>query len=375
MKSQLIYLTLLLSNILFSQDLSSVKINQYKYIIIDEIDGSHISEARRYFVKNLQNNGYNVVNFYNPSRTNESEPNDLKLNNKLGVKLIAEIYQGSCFRVDIKLVNSNNEILYRRRGYSCVLLSLAVKDALYYLINYNYKFDETLIVNDNTILTRPEENDDWKGNGSGFFISKNGYIATNYHVIKGAKKIEIEINQNNIKYNLDANVIVYDEENDVAILKLININNISFDIIPYALNKNTLDIGSSVFSLGFPLALTILGTEIKFTDGKISSKSGFMGDENEYQITVPIQPGNSGGPLFDLKGNLIGITSSSINREFDITENVNYAVKSIYLSNLIKYLPIDSTEILLNNEKNKVEIELTELIKILSEFVVLIKVK
>jgi S1-C subfamily serine protease len=375
MKSKLIYLALLVSNILFSQDLSSVKINQYKYIIIDEIDGSHIGEARRYFVKNLQNNGYNVVNFYNPSRTNESEPNDLKLNNKLGIKLIAEIYQGSCFRVDIKLVNSDNEILYRRRGYSCVLLSLAVKDALYYLINYNYKFDETLIVNDNTISTRPEENDDWKGNGSGFFISKNGYIATNYHVIKGAKKIEIEINQNNIKYNLDANVIVYDEENDVAILKLININNISFDIIPYALNKNTLDIGSSVFSLGFPLALTILGTEIKFTDGKISSKSGFMGDENEYQITVPIQPGNSGGPLFDLKGNLIGITSSSINREFDITENVNYAVKSIYLSNLIKYLPIDSTEILLNNEKTKVEIELTELIKILSEFVVLIKVK
>ena len=68
-----------------------------------------------------------------------------------------------------------------------------------------------------------------------------------------------------------------------------------------------------------------MGKDIKFTDGKISSKTGFNGDITTYQIQVPIQPGNSGGPLFDFSGNLVGITSSGVNRQLDLTENVNYA--------------------------------------------------
>ena len=86
------------------------------------------------------------------------------------------------------------------------------------------------------------------------------------------------------------------------------------------------------------MALSLMGTEIKFTDGKISSKTGMQGDITSYQISVPIQPGNSGGPLFDYDGNLIGITTSTINRKYDMTENVNYAVKTSYLKNLIDVL-------------------------------------
>ncbi len=72
-----------------------------------------------------------------------------------------------------------------------------------------------------------------------------------------------------------------------------------------------------------------MGNEIKFTDGKISSKSGFQGDITTYQISVPIQPGNSGGPLFDEKGNLVGITSSGVNKQ--LADNANYAIKTSYL--------------------------------------------
>ena len=115
-----------------------------------------------------------------------------------------------------------------------------------------------------------------------------------------------------------------------------------------------------------------MGTEIKFTDGKISSKTGIQGDITSYQISVPIQPGNSGGPLFDFDGNLIGITSSGVNRKLDITENVNYAIKSSYLKNLIDVLDYKLT---LPNDISISNMTLTEKIKKLSDYVVLIKIK
>ena len=120
------------------------------------------------------------------------------------------------------------------------------------------------------------------------------------------------------------------------------------------------------------MALSLMGTEIKFTDGKISSKTGFQGDVTTYQISVPIQPRNSGGPLFDFDGNLIGITSSTVNRKFNVTENVNYAIKSSYLKNLIEVLDF---KLNLPNDSSIITKPLTEKIKILSAYVVLIKIK
>ena len=75
-----------------------------------------------------------------------------------------------------------------------------------------------------------------------------------------------------------------------------------------------------------------MGDELKLTTGVISSKTGFQGDVSQYQISAPVQPGNSGGPLFDGKGNLIGIVSS----KHLGTENVSYAIKTLYLMNLVE---------------------------------------
>jgi S1-C subfamily serine protease len=113
-----------------------------------------------------------------------------------------------------------------------------------------------------------------------------------------------------------------------------------------------------------------MGDEIKFTDGKISSKSGYQGDITTYQISVPIQPGNSGGPLFDEKGNLVGITSSGINKQ--IADNANYAIKTSYLKLLIDSID-DKIEFPKSNEMGNLSV--TEQIKTISEYVVLIKVK
>ena len=95
-----------------------------------------------------------------------------------------------------------------------------------------------------------------------------------------------------------------------------------------------------VFTIGYPLN-DVMGSNYKVTDGIISSKSGIEDDVRYYQISVPLQPGNSGGPLFNKDGNIIGITSARLNSQAVGTqvENVNYAIKSSYLLNLYNMLP------------------------------------
>ena len=124
-------------------------------------------------------------------------------------------------------------------------------------------------------------------------------------------------------------------------------------------------------TLGYPIA-DVMGDEVKFTDGKISSKSGIQGDVTVYQISVPIQPGNSGGPLFDMAGNIIGITSSGLNREYFKSENVNYAIKSSYLKALIDSM---TQRIQLPVGMPIAVQPLTEKIKLFQEYVTLIRVK
>ena len=118
------------------------------------------------------------------------------------------------------------------------------------------------------------------------------------------------------------------------------------------------------------MALSVMGKEIKITDGIISSKSGFDGDITTYQITAPIQGGNSGGPLFDDKGNFLGINSSGLSK--NIADNVGYTIKSSYVFNLIDALP--KTIDLPSNTKLQ-SLPLTEQIKQISKYVVLVKVK
>ncbi len=82
--------------------------------------------------------------------------------------------------------------------------------------------------------------------------------------------------------------------------------------------------------LGYPLT-SYMGDEVKLTNGIISSRSGYQGDVTTYQISAPVQPGNSGGPMFDSRGNIIGIVNAGIPG----AENVGYAIKTSYLYNLV----------------------------------------
>ncbi len=111
-----------------------------------------------------------------------------------------------------------------------------------------------------------------------------------------------------------------------------------------------------------------MGDEIKLTTGVISARSGFEGDVSMYQISAPIQPGNSGGPLFDSKGNVIGIVVA----HHKGAENVNYAIKASYLRNLMESSL--HKDILPKPKSNNLEsAPLSEKVKSVKQFVYLIR--
>lgn len=172
---------------------------------------------------------------------------------------------------------------------------------------------------------------DWSGTG---WALNNGYVVTNHHVAANARTIKLKFNNGNGWDEYFAETVLLDEENDLAILRIIDQNFKGFGQLPYALKTSLADVGESVFVLGYPMTTT-MGDEIKLTTGIVSSHSGFQGSTVQYQISAPVQPGNSGGPLFDNNGNIIGV----INAKHDGAENVGYAIKASYLQTLINQLP------------------------------------
>lgn len=202
--------------------------------------------------------------------------------------------------------------------------------------------------------------------GSGFFISADGYLATNNHVIENGTEIYVDVFSNGQKKTFKASVIKTDPENDLAVLKIADINFKKVSILPYSLKMVGINVGEKVFAMGYP-QIDLQGNEVKVTDGIISSKTGFQNDNKTYQISAPIQHGNSGGPLFDNSGNLIGITSSGLPG----SQNVGWAIKVTYLNNLLDLIPNFPS---LPAKTTISELSFTEKIKVLSKFVVLIRV-
>lgn len=167
---------------------------------------------------------------------------------------------------------------------------------------------------------------EWSGTG---FAIADGFIVTNYHVANGAKTIKIRGVDGKMDEAYKGFVAATDKEHDLAIIKIVDKNYEGFGNIPYCIGKSIPEVGDDVFVLGYPLTST-MGQEIKLTDGIISAASGYKGDQSMYQISAAVQPGNSGGPLFDKNGNVIGIICA---KHAD-AENANYAIKVSYLFSL-----------------------------------------
>ena len=174
-----------------------------------------------------------------------------------------------------------------------------------------------------------------KNSGTGFIITKNGYVMTCYHVIADSNTIKIKVG-NDI---YSAKVVRKDPNNDLALLKIRG----SFPTLAFS-SKRSAKMGQEVFTIGFPNPV-LQGISAKFTNGTVNSLTGFRDDVRLYQVSVPVQPGNSGGPLLDNSGNIIGVIVAMIDAKtaFNITgslpQNVNYAVKSTYAQAIIDTMP------------------------------------
>jgi S1-C subfamily serine protease len=140
------------------------------------------------------------------------------------------------------------------------------------------------------------------------------------------------------------------------------------DTILYNVKEGGVDVGASVFTLGYPLAYSGLGTEIKFTDGKISSKTGVNNALNMFQTSVPVQAGNSGSPMFNAKGNLI----ATVNATYSNTDNVSYAIKLNYLNVLLETV---EEPVSLPSSNHIEQLPIEEKVKVLSKYIAIIKVK
>jgi S1-C subfamily serine protease len=175
-----------------------------------------------------------------------------------------------------------------------------------------------------------------KASGSGFFITDDGALLTNFHVVDGASRIVV-----NTKHgSFPAKVVKLDSANDIAIIK---VSGSAFKSLPMIPSRGA-KLADSVFTIGFPNP-EMQGTEPKFTDGKISSLSGAQDDARYFQISVAVQPGNSGGPLVNSAGSVVGIVTARLSDRVALAvsgalpQNVNYALKSSYVLLLLESIP------------------------------------
>jgi S1-C subfamily serine protease len=207
-----------------------------------------------------------------------------------------------------------------------------------------------------------------KATGTGVVFAKDGYIMTNHHVIDNANKIVIEFTAGGTSATYNAVVVQKDKDNDLAILKIQDPAFKPFDVIPFSFKDGGVDVGAEVFTIGFPYALGGMGKEVKFTDGKVSAKTGYNNAVNSFQTSIPVQPGNSGGPVFTDKAQLAGLINSSIRS----ADNVSYAIKLNYVKNLIELM---SESVPSPADQSLAALPLEEKLKVLSKYVVLIKIK
>jgi S1-C subfamily serine protease len=179
--------------------------------------------------------------------------------------------------------------------------------------------------------------------GSGVLLSNDGLFATCQHVVAGANSIEIYFPRRDTSY--PAKVIVEDATNDVAVLRVSGlVIGDSLDVPIALMGPEDTKLGMEAFTIGYPLTGD-LGKEPRYSSGSVSALRGIEDDPNRLQIQNPVQPGNSGGPLFSSDGRLMGLVVSRLNalRQLRhtglLSENVNFAVKVSRLSNLLGEIP------------------------------------
>lgn len=199
--------------------------------------------------------------------------------------------------------------------------------------------------------------------GTGFAITADGLIATNYHVVDGANAVSVQNAQGD---SYKAEVLYAEPQHDIAILKIVDKTFEGLDAVPYTFKRAEGNIAEQISTYGYPEGYPA------YSPGSLSSLVGQNGDSVHYKITIPIIPGNSGGPLWDSKGNIIGITDAKQSQ----AEGEHFAIKSRYLLNAIKNIPADSLDkkVILNKKNTLAGLSEAQKTEKTKNFVFMVKV-
>ena len=196
---------------------------------------------------------------------------------------------------------------------------------------------------------------------TGFLIDGKGFIVTNAHVVNRLKTIYVE---NNKGEYFTAQTIYADKNTDLAILK---INDTSFKAVynlPYSINKTNSNLGEQIFTMGYPR------NEIVYGEGYLRAKSGNEGDSAAYQLSVSVNPGNSGGPVLNKNGQIIGIITS----KNSTADGVVFAAKSKNIYKLLDALKEngDTVSIKLPNNTGLKGLDREQQVKKMEDFVFMV---
>ena len=192
------------------------------------------------------------------------------------------------------------------------------------------KSSQKRLINDITGRSRALSANPAQVAGSGFLLTSDGYFVTNNHIVRDADSVYVESAKGDV---YKARIVHADQLHDLAILQLCDDSAFrTMSPTPYSFDARSSDLGERVFTLGYPRE------EIVYGEGYLSSGTGYRGDSTAYQVAISVNPGNSGGPLLNEKGNVIGIISG----KQTTSEGVSFAVKTNYLLEAINNIPADS---------------------------------
>ena len=202
--------------------------------------------------------------------------------------------------------------------------------------------------------------------GTGFLISDSGYVLTCAHVI-GAEKVAT-VWMSGTRY--DADVVSNDSDKDIAILKIKQPGSqwpapLSFR------NDHKYALGADVFTIGYPLS-HLLGSSARFTKGSVSAASGLNDDPKQIQVSAEIQPGNSGGPLLDKDGLVLGMVAQTLNpvrvlqESSALPQNVNFAIKGDVMLDYLRSAQPDLAKRISYDKSAKLEDVAAAVVKVMA---------
>jgi len=193
-----------------------------------------------------------------------------------------------------------------------------------------------------------------------FAITSDGYMLTNYHVVKGKEYVYVERKSDTVQKYV-AEVIDFDKKLDIAIIKINDPDFNGLGKIPFVFAQGEPSIGQKVFTLGYPK------NDIVYNEGPISSLTGYFSDTIALQFAIPVNPGNSGAPVFTENGEVVGVLAG----KNTAADGEAYGVKINYVQDFLKN--IQETPINLNTKNLLKSKKVTDQVKELQKFIFIIK--